>query len=153
MNPNLDADQKHRIIKKVEAALGEPKGPFLRQMEIPDVEDTVFEVGEGENAACWYALLGEWILALSGVDPDKARITWESISFQAYREAYPSHWIGQWTAPDTLNSSLSTQAGWVNRNFYELVTMPVFCAHQHAWAVYTWHMIQGSNEGATGPQT
>jgi len=148
MSPELETERKQRIIEKIESSLGEPKGPFLRQMESPDLEDTVFEVGEGENAACWYALTGEWILALSSVNRQKARSTWESISFKAYREAYPSQWIGQWTAPDTLNSSLSSQPGWVNRNFHELVTMPVFCAHQHAWVLYTWNVMQKENENA-----
>jgi len=139
----LSAEHKLRVIHLIDRALGEPTGHPYRQLAQALPHDSVFMPGEGENAACWYALSGEWIAALAAVDAGLARKHWERLSMRDYAAAFPDQWIGQWSGPDTLNSSLSAHPGWVNRKFSDLAAFPVFCAHLHAWASYTWHQIHG----------
>ena len=79
----------------------------------------------------WFAHQGVLLMALSRFDRETGKQLLDRLTFRHYSESYPDYWVGQWTAPDSLESTLSKREGlyaaWVDHPFVP------FCAHPHAW--------------------
>ena len=87
--------------------------------------------GRGEDGGMWFAHQGVLLMALSRFDRETGKRLLNRLTFRHFAESYPDYWVGQWTAPDSLESTLSDREGlyaaWVDHPFVP------FCAHPHAW--------------------
>ena len=86
---------------------------------------------QGEDGGIWCAHQGALMQALAGFDPEEGKLLLHRLTFRNYADNYPEYWLGQWTAPDSFESTLSRREGlyaaWTDHPF-----LP-FCAHVHAW--------------------
>ncbi len=125
----LPADRKRRLYTELERRLleGEALGP--RQIEKPAVQPGTPQ-GSRENGGFWYALNGPVILGVSTFDRAAARDLLRRMSFANYAQKFPDYWTGQWSASDSIDSSLLRTQG--------LASGIPWCAHAHAWPLYCW---------------
>lgn len=99
----------------------------------------------GEDGGIWFAHQGPLMVGLSTVEPKRARELFRRLSFHHIATCYPDYWVGHWTAPDSLESTLSDREG-----LYHAWTDHVFqpyCAHIHAWLFYCYARLFAQNEG------
>jgi len=129
LNPDFPAERKRRLYAEIQRRLlpGEAMGP--RQVEEPTPEPPT-PMGSRENGGFWYALNGPLILGLATFDRPAAETLLRKMTFANYAEKFPDYWTGQWSASDSLDSSLLKTAG--------LSSAIPWCAHAHAWPLYCW---------------
>jgi cellobiose phosphorylase len=127
--PEFPADRKRRLYAELEHRLlaGEAMGP--RQVEKPAVQPGTPQ-GSRENGGFWYALNGPVILGVATFDGAAAETLLRRMTFANFTRAFPDYWTGQWTASDSLDSSLLKTNG--------LSSGIPWCAHAHAWPLYCW---------------
>lgn len=99
--------------------------------------------GQRENGGFWYALNGPVILGLVEIDKPAAAAAVKKMSFANYANQFPDRWIGQWSAPDSFESSLAPKPGWSGFGIY--------CAHAHAWPLHGYLKLNGYGS-ATEPE-
>ena len=133
--PEFPADRKRRLYAELEHRLlvGEAMGP--RQIEKPVVEPGTPQ-GSRENGGFWYALNGPVILGLATFDRPAAEDLLRRMTFANYARSFPDYWTGQWSASDSLDSSLLKTNG--------LSSAIPWCAHAHAWPLYCWLRLRES---------
>jgi cellobiose phosphorylase len=141
--PEFNGERKHRLFAEVERRLlvNEAMGP--RQIETP-VQQPGTPAGTRENGGFWYALNGPLVLGVATFDPKAAEGLLRRMTFDHYARTFPGYWTGQWTASDSLDSSLVKTNG-LSENM-------VWCAHAHAWPLYCWLRLrapQGQKTGAS----
>jgi cellobiose phosphorylase len=136
MIPEFPQERKQQLWQEVKARLlkNETIGP--RQIETP-VQQPGTPAGTREDGGFWYALNGPLILGLLTFDKESAGELIRRMSFANFTAKYPRYWTGQWTASDSLNSSLVPSEG--------LSEMMVWCAHAHAWPLYCWLRWRGGS--------
>jgi cellobiose phosphorylase len=122
-------ERKRRLYAELEHRLlaGEAIGP--RQIEKPVVEPGTPQ-GSRENGGFWYALNGPLILGVATFDRPAAEKLLRRMTFANYARTFPDYWTGQWSASDSLDSSLLKTNG--------LSSAIPWCAHAHAWPLYCW---------------
>lgn len=98
---------------------------------------------DGEDGGIWYSLEYPVLLGVATFDKQEAWSLLKKFSFQNYAAQYPNYWVGQWTAPDDLNSTLSTREGlfsfWepdIRRSFQG------YCSHPHTWPLYCYYKLK-----------
>lgn len=132
-------ERKIKLLEVIESRLKNEELLGARSSE------KAFEVkrnaGEGENGGIWYALNCPAIVGVAGFDVVKAKQLLKNIGFHNYAKHYPDYWIGHWTGPDHFNSSLSDYPGMTNRIQSSMTEFPAFCAHAHAWPLYSYYRI------------
>ncbi len=133
--PEFPADRKRRLYAELEHRLlaGEAMGP--RQIEKPVVEPGTPQ-GSRENGGFWYALNGPVVLGLATFDRSAAEDLLRRMTFANYARSFPDYWTGQWSASDSLDSSLLKTNG--------LSSAIPWCAHAHAWPLYCWLRLRES---------
>jgi len=62
------------------------------------------------------------------------------ITFANYARSFPNYWTGQWSASDSLDSSLLKTSGLS-------IAIP-WCAHAHAWPLYCYLRLRPSSDAA-----
>ncbi len=133
--PEFPADRKRRLWAELQQRLlhGEAMGP--RQIETPVVRPGTPQ-GSRENGGFWYALNGPVILGLATFDRPAAENLLRRMTFANYARQFPDYWTGQWSASDSLDSSLLKTNG--------LSSGIPWCAHAHAWPLYCWLRLRES---------
>ena len=137
--PEFPTDRKRRLYAELEHRLlaGEAMGP--RQIEKPIVRPGTPQ-GSRENGGFWYALNGPVILGLATFDRPAAEDLLHRMTFANYTRSFPDYWTGQWSASDSLDSSLLKTNG--------LSSGIPWCAHAHAWPLYCWLRLRESAHSA-----
>jgi hypothetical protein len=125
--PEFSVEGKRRLFTQLQNRLlaAETSGP--RQIEKPTPRSGTPQ-GSRENGGFWYALNGPVVLGVATFDRAAAHDLIRRMTFSNYAAHFPDYWTGQWTASDSLDSSLLPTSG--------LSTGIPWCAHAHAWPLY-----------------
>ncbi|HEY4248973.1 MAG TPA: hypothetical protein VGM64_19265 [Lacunisphaera sp.] len=141
--PDFPRARKLRLWQEVQARImkGEQIGP--RQREVP-LRGAMYEAGTGENGGVWYALVGPMIVGVGTVDPQAGWAMLRRASMDNYAKNFPDDWVGQWTAPECLNSVITGPMAGLPRtgNDWIWMSFPVYCAHPHAWSLYCYYRLK-----------
>jgi cellobiose phosphorylase len=135
---DFTADRKFALFGQIKELLIQDE--ILGAREREKAQKGSLKAGIRENGGFWYALNGPLTVSVSAFNKSAA---WEllrkmtRVNFTAH---FPDLWIGQWSAPDCLNSSLSDEQGHPAPGEM-LATAPVFCAHAHAWPLYCYYKL------------
>jgi cellobiose phosphorylase len=127
--PEFKEESKRRLFAELQRRLLDRESMGARQIETP-VQQPGTPAGTRENGGFWYALNGPLILGVATFDPKAAQSLLLQMSFDNYASTFPEYWTGQWSASDSLDSSL-VQTNGLSENM-------VWCAHAHAWPLYCW---------------
>jgi len=134
--PEISDDRKNKIIDKIDQRLfqEEKVGARLMETTLPTKNKHYAPDGMGENGAFWFSPYGQYVLGVAEVDIDKAWQYFHRSTFKTIANQYPEFWIGQWTAGDSINSSLSTIPGNARHMMYN--------AHPHAYQLYMYYRLK-----------
>ncbi len=137
--PDFAADRKFALLGEIRERLLSDETLGARQKE--RAQKGTLGAGIRENGGFWYALNGPLIVAVSMFNKPAAWELLRQMTFSNFTSHYPDTWIGQWSAPDCLNSSLSEAQGQPSPG--EMwASAPVFCAHAHAWPLYCYFRLK-----------
>jgi cellobiose phosphorylase len=131
---DVPRDRKQKLFDELGRRLMAGEALGARQIEKP-VAKPGTPGGSRENGGFWYALNGPLILGVATFDRDAAMALLRRMTFASFARRFPQYWTGQWSASDSLDSSLLPTAG--------LSGNPVYCAHAHAWPLYCYLRLQG----------
>jgi cellobiose phosphorylase len=137
--PEISIERKKAIYKKVKAATGSPEKIGFRTREVPMWNNK----GEGEDGGIWFSLEGSVIAGVITFDKTEAWSLLEKMSFNNFSKSYPAYWVGHWTAPDFINSTLSAREGLYT--FWEPDLENAFkgyCSHPHSWPLYLYYKLK-----------
>jgi cellobiose phosphorylase len=134
--PEFPNERKHKLFAQVEQRLlaGEPMG--ARQIERPTAQSST-PAGARENGGFWYALYGPLVLGVATFSKETAERLLRRMTFAQFASKFPDYWTGQWSASDSLDSSLLKTSG--------LSSNLTWCAHAHAWPLYCYLRLRERN--------
>lgn len=137
---DFPVERKIKLLAEIQRRLmaNEALGPRQREQAFAGV----FGAGVRENGGFWYTLAGELVIGVGGFDKPAAWELLKQMSFHNYAQYFPSYWIGQWTAPDTLNSSLSGRHEGLPTPDSVWTPFAAWCAHPHAWPLYCYYRLR-----------
>ena len=102
------------------------------------------DLSQGEDGGIWYALEYPLLLGVATFDCSEAWRLMKKFSFDNYATHYPQYWVGQWTAPDEINSTLyrpGLYAHWIPISNYRH-GFEGYCSHPHSWPLYCYYKLQ-----------
>jgi cellobiose phosphorylase len=137
--PNLRKERKKEMYDYIKSKLLTPEKTGMRTRERPLWKGKP----EGEDGGIWFSLEYPVLLGVATFDQAEAWALLKRFSFDARAKTYPTYWIGQWTAPDDLNSSLSTREGLYA--FWEPDLRRAFqgyCSHPHTWPLFCYFKLR-----------
>ncbi len=141
--PAFPIERKRTLLREIERRLvaGEALGP--RQRERPIGGDRMAP-GTSENGGFWYSLAGQAIAGAATFDRKAALALLDRVTFRNFARHHPHYWVGQWTAPDTLNADASGDIAGLPRPMDDALycKMANYCAHAHAWPIYGYFRIR-----------
>lgn len=145
--PDFPRERKLQLWQEVQARILKDEQIGPRQREIP-VRDCMYDAGTGENGGMWFALAGPMVVGVGTVDTQAGWALLRRLSMTHYAETFPNNWVGQWTAPDCLNSVITGPMAGLPRTGDNgtWMSFPVFCAHAHAWPLYDYHRLKELSE-------
>lgn len=126
----------NEMLKRVYS--GEKLG--AREQEKPEFEDEHFDKGSRENGGFWWALNGPVIMGMSKLNKEIAMKLLKDMTFENYRNKFPQYWTSYWSAADNIESSLIPEEGLPDQSA-NYASIPVYCAHPHAWILYCYYYI------------
>ena len=136
-------ERKRVLLREMQRRLidGEVLGPRMRETYSSDAR---MAPGTSENGGFWYSLAGQTIAGVATFDRKAALALLDRMAFRNFGRHYPDYWVGQWTAPDTLNAVTSGDAAGLPRPMDNDLwcKMAVYCAHAHAWPLYCYFRIR-----------
>ena len=112
-----------------------PIGALLQSQPDPTMKD---EPGTGTNGGIFAAINGTLVWALTLVNAEMAWDEWQKNTLAHHAEQYPDMWFGVWSGPDCYHSVLSKWPGGTGVNF------PVLNMHSHAWPLYSFTKLLGT---------
>ena len=143
--PDFPLERKKKLLAIIWDKLIAPEKLGARNCEKPFWSQ--FE-GIGEDGGIWFALQGILLTALARLDREAGQELLARLTFRHFTACYPDYWVGQWTAPDTLVSTLSRHEGlywsWTDYPFVP------FCAHPHAWKLMAYLALTDPSDQETG---
>lgn len=95
--------------------------------------------GSGEDGGIWFAHQGPLLMGIASFDRTEARKLLRRLTFRHTAWCYPEYWLGQWTAADSVESTLSEREGLYH--FWTEHAFQAFCAHSHAWKLYCYYRL------------
>lgn len=125
--PEMETIRKRTLLTEIQQRLINKEKMGARQIEKPVVQSGTPQ-GSRENGGFWYALHGPLVLGTATVDRDLAESLIKRMTFANHARNFPEYWTGQWSASDSLDSSLLPTEG--------LAANITYCAHAHAWPLY-----------------
>ena len=136
--PEIPAERKREIYNNIYKSLNDSWGLRTRDRSMWG------STPEGEDGGIWFALEYPLLLGVSTFDRDEAERLLKMFSFDNYAKTHPNYWVGRWTAPDELNSSLSRDglyAFWVSMPDRRLCFQG-WCSHPHTWPLYCYYKLK-----------
>lgn len=113
-----------------------------RQQEAPQQEVPGLEKGSRENGGVWYSLNGPVIAGMKEVSQSEAWRLLHKMTFKNNATQYPHYWTSYWSSSDNVESSLmGTQEGLSDQS-WDYWTIPIYCAHPHAWLLYCYYKLR-----------
>jgi cellobiose phosphorylase len=137
--PEFDVARKRRLFTELQLRLLSHEALGARQIESPTPQSAT-PAGSRENGGFWYALNGPLILGVATFDRHAAQDLLRRMTFTNYAKNFPDYWTGQWSASDSLDSSLLKTSGLS-------IAIP-WCAHAHAWPLYCYLRLRSAGEAA-----
>ena len=138
--PTLPAERKREIYAYIKSRISDPENIGIRTRERPLWDGKP----EGEDGGIWYSLEYPLLLGVATFDKKEAESLLYKFSFDNYAKHFPQYWIGQWTAPDEINSSLYREglyAFWIPiGNFRH--GLQGYCSHPHTWPLYCYYKLK-----------
>lgn len=140
LSPALSPERKRQISDYVGSRLEAPELIGIRTRQRPLWSSH----GDGEDGGIWFALEYPYLLGVATIDTGQAWRLMRKLSFHNFARCYPKYWIGQWTAPDEINSSLyrpGLYTQWApvpnpRQGFQGL------CSHPHTWPLYCYYKLK-----------
>ncbi|MGC1384033.1 MAG: hypothetical protein WA823_09650 [Candidatus Acidiferrales bacterium] len=141
--PEMSIERKRELLTELQRRLLAPEKLGARQIEKP-VANVGTPQGARENGGFWFALNGPLVLGTATIDQDLAENLLKRMTFDHYAKCFPDYWTGQWSASDSIDSSLLPSEG--------LAENITYCAHAHAWPLYCYLRLRAKT-GPTAPET
>ncbi|GJM64495.1 GH36-type glycosyl hydrolase domain-containing protein [Persicobacter diffluens] len=134
--PHLDSELKAKMIEVVNERLVYPEKAGGRLMEgpLPGVKEHYCKDGAGENGGFWFAPYAQYVIGVAQVNLSLAWDLFNRMSLRHIGQVFPDFWLGQWTASDYIDGSLSETEG-------HAFNMP-YNAHAHAYPLYTYYRLK-----------
>ncbi len=136
--PELSKERKVEIYNYVKEKVFKPEKIGFRTRETP-----IWGKPDGEDGGIWYSLEYAMLIGVSTFDKEEAKRLLKKMSFDNFAESYPDYWVGQWTAPDNINSTLSGREGlyhfwepYIRRSFQG------YCSHPHTWPLFCYFKLK-----------
>jgi hypothetical protein len=136
-------ERKKILLDEISKRLINPE-PFAgRCLEQPKTYSELFQrsalifPGYMANGGIWFSTYAPVIVGAATFDKDFAKGLLLKMTMQKYSEIYPQYWPGQWSFTDCIISSLGDSPGAPQWNRLS----PVYCAHAHAWSLYSYFKI------------
>ena len=136
-------EKKKILLDEIMKRLVDPE-PFAgRCLEKPKTYSELFKrkalifPGYQANGGIWFSTYAPVIAGAATFDKEKARDLLLKMSMDRFAKAFPQYWPGQWSFPDCIISSIGDAPGAPMWNG----SSPVYCAHAHAWALYSYFKI------------
>jgi cellobiose phosphorylase len=130
--PEIPLEKRKALWQQIRNRVYDPEQKGARQSEVPLGSSDAG--GSRENGGFWYALNGPLIKGLLELDPGEAEKAAQKMTLLGHAEQFPDYWVGMWSGPDSFDSSLLPSEGMSSSYTREF---PVFCAHAHAWPLYS----------------
>ncbi len=76
-------------------------------------------------------------------DKKEAELLLLKFSFDNFSKQYPDYWVGHWTAPDEMNSTLYREGlycFWTSENERK-TAFQGYCSHPHAWPLFCYFKL------------
>lgn len=138
--PSLSIERKKEIYNYVYSKLGAPEKLGLRNREKKYWGDAP----NGEDGGIWYSLQYPVIVALADFDKEEGWRLMRKFSFANFADNFPQYWVGHWTAPDEINSSLLREGlyeFWIHLKDMRQAFQG-YCSHPHAWPLYCYFRLK-----------
>ena len=136
---SLPDDRKREIWDYVKTRISDPEKTGIRTRERPLWDGRP----EGEDGGIWFSLEYPMLLGVATFDREEAKSLLHKFTFDNFAKTYPRYWVGHWTAPDEVNSSLyrsGLYAFWLPVPDYSL-SFQGFCSHPHTWPLYCYFKL------------
>lgn len=143
--PSLPEERKREIWSYVKSRISDPETIGIRTREMPLWGGKP----EGEDGGIWFSLEYPMLLGVATFDREEAESLLRKFSFDNFAKTYPQYWVGHWTAPDEINSSLyrgGLYAFWLPIPDYSL-GFQGFCSHPHTWPLYCYYKLYRETDG------
>lgn len=133
---DFPVERKKQLYRAIQDKLmrGEKFGARTREVPLWRKE------GIGEDGGIWFSHQGQLILGVAAFDKPEAEKLLKNLTFHRFAEAYPAYWVGHWSFPDSIESSLSPREGLYH--FWTENAFQPYCAHAHAWMLYCYFALQ-----------
>jgi cellobiose phosphorylase len=132
-------ERKQALYGEIKNRLMSGESVGARQVETPEWSHP--PKGSGENGGVWYSLNGPLIQAVAIWDKAEAIRLLKQLCFEGQSAKHPACWSAWWAGADSVNSSLSSAAGFPPASD---LAFPVGAAAPHAW-------ILEAYQGLTAP--
>lgn len=138
--PSLSKERKKGIYDYISARISTPEKTGIRNREKPFWQ---IDKPEGEDGGIWFSLEYPFLLGVATFDKQEARSLLHKFSFNNFAKNYPQYWVGHWTAPDEINSSLyrsGLYTFWLHMDNFRH-GLQGYCSHPHAWPLYCYYKL------------
>lgn len=142
---DFPVEKKQKLYRAMSERIYENEKLGARQQQNPDKEGPGLEKGSRENGGMWYSMNGPIIVGLAGFDKEEAWKRLRQLTFDNFAKQFPEYWTSYWSASDNIESSLMPSEGLADQSL-EYHTIPVFCAHPHAWLLYCYYIIKNNDK-------
>lgn len=136
--PTLPEERKRAIYSYVKQRISDPEKIGVRNREQP-----LWDAKGGEDCGIWYSLEYPFLLGVATFDKVEARKLLRKFTFDNFAKHYPQYWIGQWTAPDEINSTTYREglySFWISISNYRN-GLQGYCSHPHTWPIYCYYKL------------
>lgn len=136
--PTLSAERKRAIYSYVKRRISDCEKIGVRNREQP-----LWDSKGGEDCGIWYSLEYPFLLGVATFDKVEAKKLLRKFSFDNFTKHYPQYWIGQWTAPDEINSTTYREglySFWISIPNYRY-GLQGYCSHPHTWPLYCYYKL------------
>lgn len=136
----LPADRKREIYAYVKEKISTPERIGVRNRERP----LWGSMTNGEDGGIWYSLEYPLLLGVATFDKEEAWNMLHKFTFHNYTKHFPHYWVGQWTAPDQLNSSFHREglyAFWIPLDNLRY-GLQGYCSHPHTWPLFCYYTLK-----------
>lgn len=140
---SLASARKREIYDFVKEKISTPEKIGIRTREKP----LWGKNPDGEDGGIWYSLEYPLLLGVASFDKEEAMTLLMKFSFQNFASQYPDYWVGQWTAPDEINSTLYREgiyAFWVGVPNLK-TAFQGYCSHPHTWPLFCYFKLKELN--------